>query len=133
MVGVASSITRRHSITVNSLVLWLLNSFYLNFHNVPRAFGTGTGTVSIGTGLHRAQFENHCPRMLVICPLKMVTACSSLQAEIGISPGQKFFFCRFYKKQNKITHTHVCLLLFWFLRFMVPAPSKLVLTGGRHS
>ena len=56
IMGIASDSTRRHNLTANSLVLWLLNSFYLNFHNVPRAFGTGTGTVSIGTGLHNSAF-----------------------------------------------------------------------------
>ena len=39
--GVASSITRRHNLTENSFILWLLQSFCFLFQNNPKALDVG--------------------------------------------------------------------------------------------
>ena len=45
--------TRRHNLTANSLILWLLQSLHVHFHNVPRALGAGVFCTGIhSTALH---------------------------------------------------------------------------------
>lgn len=54
---VASNITRRDSLTANTLILWLLQSFCLVFQNVHRAWGTGVFLHRfIGAGLDNPAF-----------------------------------------------------------------------------
>lgn len=54
---VASSITRRYSLTANTLILLLLQSFCLVFWNVHRAWGTGVFLhLFIGAGLDNPAF-----------------------------------------------------------------------------
>lgn len=52
---VASDINRRHRLTANSLIIWLLKSFSPLFHSVPRVLDVG----ALGT------------HVLVDCTLKL--------------------------------------------------------------
>lgn len=62
-VGVVSDITRRHDLTANFLILWLLQCFFPIFWKGPWDLGVGTCflDLSIGTGPH------NCTLVVIFC------------------------------------------------------------------
>lgn len=56
--SVASDVSRKHSLTANSLNPWLLESFHSFFHNVPSALDAGVvlQVYQLGAELHNSVF-----------------------------------------------------------------------------